>query len=192
MVVINSVYSSSVVAPSRSSTSVVTSDLTIRAIAPGGFDYASRFTCRSDLDDETQTYRDFVNRAKLINKMSGGIRTFSTCGAVAEFMAHVRHGKMQKIMDILSSADRSSERWVDEYGNTPLIVACQNNRIQIAEYLISHGRANVDGRNFSGNTGLHYAFKYRYSELVSLLINKYGADTSVRNSCGVRCFDMTR
>jgi len=154
----------------------VTSDLTIRAIAPGGFDYASRFTCSSDLDDETQTYRDFVIRAKLITKKCG-IRTFSNFGAVAECMAHVRHGNMQKIIDILSSTNQSSDAFVDDYGNTPLIVACQNNRIQIAEYLILHGRANVDGRNFSGNTGLHYAYKYRYSELVSMLINKYGADT---------------
>ena len=182
MVVINSVYSSSVVAPG-SSGGTVTSDLTIRAIAPGGFDYASRFTSiRSEIDEEVEEYRKFARRASNMRK------TRDSC--LHDIFALVRHGKMREVVDILSTNGSGGNEFVDQYGNTLLIIACQNNRADLAEYMLMNG-AKVDAKNFSGNTGLHYACKFRYTSLIDKLINTYSADTSIRNSAGRRCFDMT-
>jgi hypothetical protein len=186
MVVINSVYSSSVVA-SASSDSTVTSDLTIRAIAPGGFDYASRFTSiRSELDNDVQEYRKFAQRAA---KKKGKTNNSPPHVECDHLFALVRHGNTKEVADLLSNSESCGDEFVDQYGNTLLITACQNNRIDIAEYLLSNG-ANVNAQNFSGNSSLHYACKFRYTDLINKLIKTDSADTSTRNSIGRRCYDM--
>jgi ankyrin repeat protein len=171
------------------SASTVTSDLTIRAIAPGGFDYASRFTSiRSEIDGEMEEYRNFAQQA--VQRRSNMKKTRKNYLHVLpeHLSALVRHGKTQDVIDILSVTGSSGDEYIDQYGNTLLIVACQNNRNEIAEYLLQQG-ANVNAKNFSGNTSLHYACKFRYSALVDKLIKIYGADTSMRDSICRRCSD---
>ena len=54
----------------------------------------------------------------------------------------------------------------NEFGNTPLIVACQNGLKWVAKALL-RARANLNAANFRGNTGVHFAFAYGYVDLDS-------------------------
>jgi len=58
---------------------------------------------------------------------------------------------------------------VDEHGNSLLLVATQQGHFQIVQYLLSK-KADVNCINNKGNTPLHYAFAYKYPEIIELLL----------------------
>jgi CheY-like chemotaxis protein/pimeloyl-ACP methyl ester carboxylesterase len=70
----------------------------------------------------------------------------------------------------------------DDKGNSLLIVAAQNNRLRLAQLLLRKG-ANVDHQNALGNTALHYAMAYKFTDLAAWLVDpeKGGASEEVRN-----------
>jgi ankyrin repeat protein len=45
----------------------------------------------------------------------------------------------------------------DEYGNTILVIACQNGNKRIAKAVLRRG-ADINARNYRGNTPLHYCY----------------------------------
>lgn len=75
----------------------------------------------------------------------------------------------------------------DQFGNTPLIIACQNGHARLAKVLLRHGAA-VAAANRSGNTGLHYAVSFGFAPLADFLISQ-GADDSVRNAAGLTPYE---
>jgi hypothetical protein len=75
----------------------------------------------------------------------------------------------------------------DEFGNSPLIVACQNGHKRCAKLLIKAG-ANVNSQNHRGNTALHYAHAYGYTSLSKYLVNK-GADDTILNASGLTPYE---
>ena len=70
----------------------------------------------------------------------------------------------------------------DRFGNTPLIVAAQNNRKRISKMCVRVG-ADVDAVNARGNAALHYCYAYCTFELGEYLVSK-GADPEIRNADG--------
>ncbi|MEG4173133.1 MULTISPECIES: ankyrin repeat domain-containing protein [unclassified Microcoleus] len=70
----------------------------------------------------------------------------------------------------------------DQYGDTPLHLAVQNNRPEIVSLLIANG-AKVNVENASGNTPLHLAVQNNRPEIVSFLIAN-GAKVNVENASG--------
>lgn len=63
-----------------------------------------------------------------------------------------------------------------------LHVACQEGNETVVCMLLAAGRCNVDDLDESGKTGLHRAAWAGHLEIVRLLVEKYKADTSVRDN----------
>ena len=75
----------------------------------------------------------------------------------------------------------------DDFGNTPLIVACQNGHSSVCHLLVEHG-ANLRLSNDKGNTALHYCFAYHFEDLGKFLISQ-GADEYAVNTDGLTCYE---
>jgi ankyrin repeat protein len=71
----------------------------------------------------------------------------------------------------------------DEYGNTILVIACQNGNKRIAKAVLRRG-ADINARNYKGNTPLHYCYTYGYGNTLGLYLIQKGADHSIKNNAG--------
>lgn len=71
-----------------------------------------------------------------------------------------RHDRREEIERYLNRGIPVDIR--DEYGNTMLVTACQNNNKRMAKLLLRRG-ANINARNYRGNTPLHYCFQCKHS-----------------------------
>ncbi len=89
------------------------------------------------------------------------------------------------MVDLLKSGCPAEGR--DQFGNTPLIIACQNGNARIVKALIRHN-ANVDSQNKQGCTGLHYCISYGFNSLGDYLIAK-GANDKLLNSLGLSPYE---
>ena len=72
-------------------------------------------------------------------------------------------------------------------GNTLLFVACQNGLKNGAKMVLRYG-ADLNLKNYSGNTPLHYCFKYGHNGLGAYLIKK-GADDTATNAEGLTVYE---
>lgn len=70
----------------------------------------------------------------------------------------------------------------DDYGSTPLIIACTFGKTEIALKLIAGG-ADLEATSVDGSTALHVASFYGRKEIVEALLYQ-GADPSIRNNYG--------
>jgi ankyrin repeat protein len=70
----------------------------------------------------------------------------------------------------------------DQYGSTPLIIACTFNKVNVAKVLINGG-ADLSIKSADGSTALHTAAFFCRQEIVELLL-KSGADKTVKNNFG--------
>lgn len=87
-----------------------------------------------------------------------GVEDPVTAEDVEDIFRYARHGRceeMEKLLDLGIPVDIR-----DEYGSTLLIVACQNGNKKIAKSALRRG-ANINARNFKGNTALHYCYHCR-------------------------------
>jgi len=75
----------------------------------------------------------------------------------------------------------------DEYGNTLLILACQQGNKRMAKFLLRRG-ANINAQNNTGNTLLHYLHEYKNLSLAEYMKNK-GCDDSFVNADGCTCYE---
>lgn len=71
---------------------------------------------------------------------------------------------------------------VDKFGNTPLLVACQNGHGRLAKMCVRYG-ADVNAANNKRNTALHFAVQYGFDALGDFLVEK-GASRDARNDEG--------
>lgn len=78
----------------------------------------------------------------------------------------------------------------DDKGNTLLTVAAQNGRARIVQTLLKKG-ANPNHQNHLGNTAMHYAMAYKFTDLAAWLADpqKGGADDTILNAKGLSCYD---
>ena len=169
-----SVFSSEVVLPSGESR--LNREFTVRAVAPCG-DISQRFSKRCELN--TEKYKRFAAHAKQ------AIEIQNVQEVHADIFASVRHGNRVRTEQLIKEDD-SIVNCRDQYGNTPLIIAAQNNQLDIAELLVLK-KADVDARNSKGNTALHFACKYHYHEMKRRLVEEWNANPSIRNTRWLLC-----
>lgn len=100
---------------------------------------------------------------------------------VEELFSYARHGRIVEIERHLDKGIPIDVR--DAYGNTLLIIACQNGNKRVAKLLLRRG-SNINGRNHKGNTPLHYCFHYGYGDTLGQYLMTKGADNSARNNFG--------
>ena len=107
---------------------------------------------------------------------------------VRELMACARHGRYKEAKALLKSEALAAPDGTygvdtrDEYGNTALMVACQNGQNKIAKMCVRYG-ADVNAQNARGNTALHFASAYGFAALADWL-QRCGARPDVLNSAG--------
>ena len=97
----------------------------------------------------------------------------------------IRHGRVDEAAAMLNGVGGGAgldPDVRDRFGNTPLIVAAQNNRKRISKMCVRVG-ADVDAVNARGNAALHYCYAYSHFELGEYLVSK-GADPEIRNADG--------
>mmetsp|Transcript_15917 Transcript_15917/g.15331 ORF Transcript_15917/g.15331 Transcript_15917/m.15331 type:complete len:128 (+) Transcript_15917:22-405(+) len=80
-----------------------------------------------------------------------------------------RHGRFQQLQKILQmGVDPNSK---DKNGNTILIIGAQNGNKSIVKLALRHG-GHINMTNCMGNTALHFAVEYGYTDLANYLISK--------------------
>lgn len=84
-----------------------------------------------------------------------------------EIFSFARHGRCEEIDKLLDQGLPVDIR--DEFGNTLLIIACQNGNKRVAKTVLRRG-ANINARNYKGNTPLHYCYQYGYGETLGQYI----------------------
>ena len=98
-------------------------------------------------------------------------------------------GRHERCADIERLLDRGIPINVrDEHGNTLLTIACQNGSKRVAKIVLRRG-ADINARNFKGNTPLHYCYHYGYGDTLGQYLLSKGADASIRNNSGRPCWD---
>ena len=103
----------------------------------------------------------------------------------SELFSFCRHGKYKHANELLKRGVPADGR--DKFGNTPLIIGCQNGHARIIKACLRHN-ADIDAANRQGNTGLHYCIAYGFNALGDYLISK-GANDKVRNKLGLTCYE---
>ena len=88
-------------------------------------------------------------------------------------------------LDILADINTQND-----LGQTPLIIAVNNNYRKLVEILIMHG-ALVNLRDKRGLTPLMYAALNNNENLIKLLI-KCGADVRLKSNDGMTAFQLTK
>ena len=76
----------------------------------------------------------------------------------------------------------------DEKGNTLLMCAAQNLNLKMCEMLINRN-CDVNHRNSSGNTALHFAMAYDSEGTLAEYLIQQGADDTIENAVGCTCYD---
>ncbi len=72
----------------------------------------------------------------------------------------------------------------DNFGNTALIIACQNGHKRALKAVLRRG-ADPNAANARGNTALHYCHAFGYGETLGRYLMEKGADSSIRNRSGL-------
>ena len=107
---------------------------------------------------------------------------------VDELVSLARHGRYEDIDNIVSGPDFvHSIDSRDSKGNTLLIAAAQNGNKRIAKLALRKG-ADINLKNLTGQTALHFAFAYGYEDLGNYMISK-GADDTITNAEGLTCYE---
>jgi len=75
----------------------------------------------------------------------------------------------------------------DEYGNTLILIACQQGNKRMAKFLLRRG-AQINQQNLLGNTVLHYCHAYNNNSLFDYMKSK-GADDSITNADGCTAYE---
>jgi len=107
---------------------------------------------------------------------------------VRELMGCARHGRYKEAKALLKSASMAAADGTygidtrDSYGNTALMVACQNGQNKVAKMCLRYG-AGVNAQNGRGNSALHFAVAYGFGPLAEWL-QRAGADRTLRNVAG--------
>lgn len=101
---------------------------------------------------------------------------------VEDIFSYARHGRCPEIENLLSAGIPVDVK--DMHGNTLLTIACQNGNKRVAKAVLRRG-ANINARNFKGNTPLHYCYHYGYGDTLGQYLISKGADPHALNKEGI-------
>jgi serine/threonine-protein phosphatase 6 regulatory ankyrin repeat subunit A/serine/threonine-protein phosphatase 6 regulatory ankyrin repeat subunit B len=77
------------------------------------------------------------------------------------------------------------------FGRTPLIAAVQNKNTKLVKFYIKSG-ANIEAKDVSGHTALHYASTQDKTFKIAHILLKCGASTTVADIHGATPYDLAR
>ena len=99
-----------------------------------------------------------------------------------------RHSKFTDAEELVNQPDWTVPiDYQDEQGNTLLHIVAQNGNRRLVKLCIRRG-ANLNIQNLTGQTALHFAYGYGYTEVGDYLLSK-GADDSIRNKDNLTCYE---
>eukprot|EP00606_Chrysophyceae_sp_TOSAG23-5_P000215 GSChrysophyteH2.ASY1.ANO1.1443.1 assembled CDS len=99
-----------------------------------------------------------------------------------------RHAKFSEVETMVNQPDWNVPvDYQNDMGNTLLHVVAQNGNKRLVKLCMRRG-ADLNGQNLTGQTALHFAFGYGYTEVGDYLVKK-GADDSIRNKDGLTCYE---
>jgi len=96
-----------------------------------------------------------------------------------------RHGRFDEVQKAIDGGFDVSQK--DDNGNSLLSIAAQNG-LKGGVKLCLRNKADINAKNRTGNTALHYCFKYGHSGLGAYLIKK-GADDTILNNAGLTVYE---
>ena len=100
----------------------------------------------------------------------------------------VRHAKFIDAEELLNQADWNVPiDYQDEQGNTILHIGSQNGSKRLIKLCLRRG-AYLDVQNLNGQTALHFAFGYGYTDVGEYLVGK-GANDSILNKDNLTCYE---
>ena len=127
---------------------------------------------------------------RVVRRSKGNIRkntadNYQVNNAWAVVFSRARHGRIEEVRAALEDGMPINAR--DPHGNTLVMVACQNGQKRIVKLALRYN-AELNLRNRSGNTALHFCFMYAYYNLGEYLISK-GADDQILNLSEQNCYE---
>jgi hypothetical protein len=105
---------------------------------------------------------------------------------VEDVFSSARHGRVEEIEKLLDQGIPVDIR--DSHGNTLLTIACQNGNKRVAKAVLRRS-ADINARNYKGNTPLHYCFSYGYGDTLGNYLIEKGADAEAINNAGKLVYD---
>jgi len=130
-----------------------------------------------EVEEENENYEDNSEGSDSMQSEPEVTYVPSDCLCI---FSYARHNRYDKLQEILNKGVHPDLR--DEYGNTILIIAAQNNYKHIVKAAILKG-ADIDASNNIGCTALHYCSEYNYISLGDYLMQK-GAKPFITNMYG--------
>ena len=107
-----------------------------------------------------------------------------------------KEGKLSSVQYLIEKEGINVNKQAKKYygnktiykGDTALHIACENNHLQIVQYLIEKG-ANIEIQDCGGKTSLHFASLYGNTEVVKYLVSK-GANKNAKTKNGKTPYDI--
>jgi len=118
----------------------------------------------------------YVNEYDIDSRRMGSVDIFSLA----------RHGRVDEIEDMLMNGTAVNQ--TDEHGNSILAIGSQNGSKRVVKLALRFG-ADINGVNNSGNTALHFCFRYGFGDTLGRYLISKGADASIRNAEGKTCLE---
>jgi ankyrin repeat protein len=154
--------------------------------------FGAKLTARGVAVDSSSDFKgsSMVRKESKGNVLDPSILDMSVEELSQQLLTWSRHDKHAEVYHACSQQGININH-MDEFGNTPLMVACQNGHMRVCKILVEHG-ADVRVVNKKGNTLLHYCFAYGFQEIGQYLLN-HGADEYRTNLEGLTCYEgLTR
>jgi hypothetical protein len=137
-----------------------------------------------ELEKEMEALKESRATRETTQAVAAGSKVVLTPQQQSAFGA-CRHGRKEELTDLLT-AGVVHVNCINEAGNSLLVIAAQNNQKDICKALHNRG-ADLDTPNRLGQTALHFAFAFGYTELGKWLVQK-GANTNLKNANGMTCY----
>jgi hypothetical protein len=106
--------------------------------------------------------------------------------AIDDIFSFARHNRVEEVERLLDRGVPVNVR--DSSGNTILIIASQNGHKRVAKCALRRG-ADINAKNYKGNTPLHFCFTYGYGDTLGQYMISKGADPAIRNNTGLTCYE---